>query len=123
MDRVRSAIILLRPSAGLSTLPWPPRNENDGVDPINGHYWTSNFRLALKQWQKKDLQPCHTAVCSIINELLQGKLVITEESPLVLEMARKVWSGLCLDGKVGTAKTNLFTIIISWSVVHMASNN
>ena len=50
-------------------------NEDGGVDLINGHYWTSDSKLALKQWQTKDLQPCHTAVCSIINEPLQGKLV------------------------------------------------
>ena len=42
---------------------------------------------------------------------MQAKLVNTEELPLVVEKAREVCSGLCLDGKVGTAKTNPFTII------------
>ena len=99
------------PACGIIYLTVALSNEDDGVDLINGHYCTSNFRLALKQWQIKDLQPCHTAVCSIINELMQGKLVNTEELPLEVEKARKVCSGLCLDGKVGTAKTCPSTIV------------
>ena len=63
------------PGCGIIYLTMALSNEDDGVDLINGHYWTSNSKLAHKQWQVKDLQPCHTAVCSIINEPMQGKLV------------------------------------------------
>ena len=117
---------IYRCSAGLST--FLCANEDGEVDFFNGH-WASDFKLALKQWQIKDLLPCHTAVCSIIDELMQGKLVHTEEAPLVVthaEISCLRRPGRCVRGcacTVGSARTYLLAVWVSGSIVHMASNH